>query len=117
MSMSLPFLSECGLYPYLTGLSLYTGSALDFYGEAVSVLLVVFLLALSVWLWWLLRRIVRSLVAPSDQAASEITPSPAISPRALAVWALACALVIIPIGAALGPAWEQIRSIILAGSP
>ena len=41
------------------------------------------------------------------------TYSAGASPRALAVWALVSALVIVPIGAALGPAWGQIRAAIL----
>jgi hypothetical protein len=88
---------------------------LNFYGEAVSVLLVAFLVILSAGLWWLLWKIVRDLVAVSDQVAVKEKPLPGISPHALAKWALACALVIIPIGAALGPAWSQIQAVILAG--
>jgi len=38
-----------------------------------------------------------------------------ISPRALAFWGLACALIVIPIGAALGPAWDQIREVLIFG--
>lgn len=79
--------------------------------------LVAFLIALSAGLWWLLRKIVRDLAVSVDQVAAEATPSLGVSPRALAVWALVSALVIVPIGAALGPAWEQIRAVILTGSP
>jgi RsiW-degrading membrane proteinase PrsW (M82 family) len=105
------------LFVYFTGLSLYTGSELVLYGEAVSVLLVVFLVSLSAGLWWLLWKIVRDLVALSDEDTAEGVPLPGISPRALAIWAFACALVIIPIGAALGPAWDQIRAVVLTGPP
>jgi hypothetical protein len=45
------------------------------------------------------------------------TYSAGIPPRALAVWASVSALVIVPIRAALGPAWEQIRAVILTGIP
>jgi RsiW-degrading membrane proteinase PrsW (M82 family) len=103
------------LFTYFTGISLYGGFRLDFYGQAISVSLVVFLIALSAGLWWLLHKIVRDLAVPADQVAAEVAPSPEVSPRALAVWALASALVIVPIGAALGPAWEQIQVVILTG--
>ncbi|MEE8392204.1 MAG: PrsW family glutamic-type intramembrane protease [Anaerolineae bacterium] len=105
------------LFVYFTGISLYGGVQLDFYGQAISVSLVVFLIALSAGLWWLLRKIVRDLAVSADQVAAEAAPSPGISPRALAVWALVSALVIVPIGAAMGPAWEQIQAVILAGPP
>jgi RsiW-degrading membrane proteinase PrsW (M82 family) len=100
---------------YLTGLEYYgeIGPSVDVYGLAVEVSLVVFLVALSLGLWWLLRRI----VGESAQGVEpDITPT-AVSTRALAGWAFACALVIIPIGAALSPAWSQIREIFLTGSP
>lgn len=95
-----------------TGVSLYYGRSLHFYGEAVSASLVVFLVALSAGLWLLLRKMVRDLAAaPAEEGAL-----PAVSPRVLAAWAFACALIVIPIGAALGPAWDQIRAVVLAGS-
>jgi len=102
-------------FVYLTGLDYYGGLGWSFtiYGLAVELLLVVFLVALSLALWWLLRRLVTSL-------ALEIEPDLAptfVSPRALAAWAFACALVIIPIGAALGPAWGPIQTVVLAGPP
>ncbi len=98
-------------FVYLTGFEYYAdaGRTFSFYGEAIEALLVAFLIALSVGLWWILRRLVNDL-------AGGITPrvSPeVISRRALAVWAFACALVVIPIGAALGPAWADIQRIIL----
>jgi len=95
---------------YLTGLGYYgeLGPSVSIYGTVIEVSLVLFLVALSAGLWWLLYHLVSGL-------AQEIEPdlSPTIlSPRALAYWALACAVVIIPIGAALGPAWGEIQEVI-----
>jgi RsiW-degrading membrane proteinase PrsW (M82 family) len=100
-------------FVYLSGLETISvaASTLSLYGEAIEVLLIAFLSALSLGLWYLLRRIV-------DGLAEELEPalvSVAISPRALALWGLACALIIIPIGAALGPAWRDIQSVLLPG--
>jgi hypothetical protein len=102
------------LIVYFTGIRLYTGARLEFYGEAISVSLAVFLLFLSAGLWWMLAKIIAGLAVPSEQVSAEASPFPGVSSRALAVWALASALVIIPIGAALGPAWRQIQGILLA---
>jgi hypothetical protein len=101
------------VFLYLTGLDYYGGLGPSFnvYGLAVEVLLAIFLVALSLGLWWLLYRLVASL---SQGAEPDLSPA-IVSPRSLAVWAFACALVIVPIGAALGPAWSQIQAIILAG--
>lgn len=96
-------------FVFLTGLDYYgeAGPSLSIYGLYLEVLLVVFLVLLSAGLWWLLRRYVRRL-----GAGAEITIIPEIvSRRALATWALACALVVVPIGAALGPAWSQIKAV------
>jgi hypothetical protein len=95
---------------YLTGLGYYgeLGPSVSVYGTAVEVSLVVFLVVLSAGLWWLLYHLVNGL-------AQEIEPdlSPTIvSPRALAYWTCACALVIIPVGAALGPAWSEIQEVV-----
>lgn len=99
-------------FVYFTGIEHYAGSgpSLSLYGLAVEILLVAFLVALSLGLWWLLHGYITKL-------ASGITPSVAptvITRRALAGWALACALVIIPIGSALGSAWKDILSVVLA---
>lgn len=95
---------------YLTGLDYYgeLGPSVTVYGDAIAISLVVFLLALSAGLWWLLRRLVNGL---AQEIEPDITPT-VVTTRALAGWALACALVIIPIGAALGPAWSQIQEVI-----
>jgi hypothetical protein len=101
------------VFLYLTGLDYYggLGPSFNIYGLAVEVLLATFLVALSLGLGWLLYRLVTSL---SQGVEPDLAPA-IISPRALAVWSFACALVIVPIGAALGPAWSQIQAVILAG--
>lgn len=102
------------LLMYIMGIDYYSGAgrSISLYGEYVQVLLVVFLLVLTAAQWWILYRIVirYSPVEARPEAATEI-----FSKRALAVWALACAMVIIPVGAALGHAWEEIRSVIVEG--
>jgi len=96
------------IFVFLTGLDYYGEEVVSFsiYGLYVEVLLVIFLLLLAAGLWWLLRRYVRRLGAG---VVIKVVPE-AISRRALAAWALACALVIIPLGATLGPAWIQIKA-------
>ena len=98
---------------YLTGLDRYGGLdvSISFYGEVIGVVLILYLVALSAGLWWLLWRITTSFAADKAPELAIV----AISPRRLAIWALVAALVIIPIGAALGPAWTAIKEIILAG--
>jgi len=103
------------LLVYFTGFSLYTGQSLEFYGEAVSLMLIIYLVLLSVGLWWLLRRTVLGL-AESDEVTAVAAPAPQVPARSIAIWAFACALVIIPIGAAMGPAWNQVRSLIFGSS-
>jgi hypothetical protein len=90
---------------YLTGLEYFTDVSLSFYGEALPILLVIYLIGLSLGLWWLLHRRVRAL---SAEIIPDAAPVP-VSSRALAAWALACAVVIIPIGAALGSVWAVLR--------
>ena len=103
------------VFVYLTGLDYYGGAGPSFtlYGTAVEVLLVVFLTALSLALWWLLRRIVVTLAQGN---APDLEPA-LVSRRALAGWAFAGALVIIPIGAALGGAWPQVVAVVISGPP
>jgi RsiW-degrading membrane proteinase PrsW (M82 family) len=96
---------------FITGLDYYRGAdlSISLYGTGVQILLVAFLALLALALWWLLYRVMNTL-------GQEIRPvlAPAIvSRRALAGWAIACALVIIPLGAALGPAWGSIERVIL----
>jgi RsiW-degrading membrane proteinase PrsW (M82 family) len=116
--LSLAFLLSVGLHTlwnggfdvfvFLTGLDYFGGEAVSFpiYGLYVEALLVIFLGLLSAGLWWLLRRYVKQLGAGVE---ARVMPE-TVSRHALAAWAVACVLVIIPIGAALGPAWSQIRA-------
>jgi hypothetical protein len=98
---------------YLTGLDYFagSGSSLSLYGETLSTLLVGYLILLSLGLWLLLRRIVNQI---SLRATPDLTPA-TVSRRAIATWAIASALVIVPIGATLSPAWNAIRSLIVRG--
>jgi len=98
-------------FVYLTGLDYYAGlgPSLSVYGLYIEVLLVVFLAVLSAGMWWLLRRYIIQL---GKEVQPDLIPV-RITRRALAGWALACALVIIPIGAALGPAWNAIRAMLV----
>ena len=102
------------VFVYFTGLDYYDGlgPSLSLYGTAVETLLVVYLVALSLALWWLLRRLVLGL---SHGIAPDLTPT-TVSARALAGWAFVCALVVVPIGAALSPAWNQIVALVVAGA-
>jgi len=104
---------------YLTGLDYYAGAgpSLSFYGETLNILLVGYLVLLSAGLWWMLRRIVHGL-SPTVQADTAATVHTNLEPalvsrRAIAIWAIACAAIIIPIGATLSPAWEAIQKVIL----
>jgi hypothetical protein len=74
-------------------------------------LLVGYLILLSLGLWWLLRRIVHQI---SRQIVADPVPA-AVSRRLIATWALASALVIVPIGATLSPAWQAINSLLVNG--
>jgi RsiW-degrading membrane proteinase PrsW (M82 family) len=96
---------------YLAGLDYYAGEgpSLSFYGETLNVLLIGYLVLLSAGLWLLLRRIVTGL---SRNVQADLAPA-LVSRRALAAWAVACAAIIIPIGATLSPAWQEIQKVIL----
>jgi hypothetical protein len=62
-----------------------------------------------------LRKIVNGLAERVEGEApigAELIPV-TVSRRAIAAWAVACAAVIVPLGAALGPAWDSIRTMIL----
>ena len=117
LSVGLHTLWNGGFEPlvYLTGLDYFAGEgpSLSLYGETLSALLVGYLVLLSIGLWWLLRKIVVELAAGIT---IDLTPA-SISKRAVAVWALACSVIIIPIGAALSPAWGTIKTLILGGKP
>ena len=113
LSVGLHTLWNGGFEPlvYFTGLEYFTDQSisLSFYGETINLLLIGYLILLSIGLWILLRRIVNGI---SEHVAFDPTPV-AVSRRLIAVWAVACTAVIIPIGAALSPAWNSIRILIL----
>ncbi len=110
VSIGLHTLWNGGFEPllYLTGLESFAeeGLTLGFYGETLSLLLVAYLLLLSAGLWWMLRRIANQI---SLGIQADLAPAP-VSSGSLAAWAVACAAIIIPIGAALGPAWKSIQA-------
>lgn len=97
---------------YLIGIDHYAGAGPSFsvYGEYIEISLIVILLAMTALNWWILVRYLRSLKPEPTAAPSRPEP---VSARALAGWALACVLVIVPIGAALGQAWEHIRRVLV----
>jgi hypothetical protein len=96
---------------YFTGIDYFIGEgpSLSIYGLYTEVFLVVYLLVLSALLWWWLWRIVNDL----SKKEAPILDRVLVSQRSLAFWAAACVLVIVPIGAALGPAWKEIQAVIL----
>ena len=100
-------------FVFLTGADYSVGveAYISIYGLAVEVLLIVFLVFLSIGLWWYLRTLVSRM---SLAMAPEVAPQK-LRTRALAVWSIACLLVIVPIGAAIGPAWRQIRAVLFPG--
>ena len=112
LSVGLHTLWNGGFEPlvYLTGLDYFagSGSSLSFYGETLNALLVGYLILLSLGLWCLMRRIVNGI---SDRVTPDVSSAP-VSRRLIAAWAVACAFVIIPIGATLSPAWESIRKLL-----
>ncbi|MBI5964276.1 MAG: PrsW family intramembrane metalloprotease [Chloroflexi bacterium] len=112
LSVGLHTLWNGGFEPlvYLTGLDYFAGDgpSLSIYGETLNVLLIGYLVLLSAGLWWLLRRIVNEI---SERVTPDLAPV-SVSKRIIAVWALACALIIIPIGATLSPAWDSIQSLL-----
>jgi RsiW-degrading membrane proteinase PrsW (M82 family) len=116
LSVGLHTLWNGGFEPlvYLTGLDFYAGNgpSLSIYGETLNVLLVGYLILLSAGLWWLLRRIVNQIAADPSTAPNTSREPAAVSRKAIALWAVACALVIIPIGATLSPAWNSIQSLL-----
>jgi hypothetical protein len=115
LSVGLHTLWNGGFEPllYLTGLDYFSGSGstISIYGENLSILLVGYLVLLSLGLWWLLRRIVNEI---SERITPDIIPA-TFSKRTLATWAVACTLVIIPIGATFSPAWNAISTLFVDG--
>lgn len=115
VSVGLHTLWNGGFEPllYLTGLEYFSGEgpSIGFYGETLSVLLVGYLILLSAGLWWMLRRIVGGI---SLGVQADLAPA-SVSRRSLAAWAVACAAIVIPVGAAFGPAWNSIQTMIVEG--
>ena len=111
-SVGLHTLWNGGFMPlvYWTGLTYFIDIEISFYGEAIPALLVAYLLLLTAGLWWLLIRLVKTM---QPEIVDAVIPATAVTPRAIAAWAFACALIIIPIGAALGPAWSEIERVLL----
>jgi len=113
LSVGLHTLWNGGFQPllYLTGLDHFAGadSSISVYGETLNVLLIGYLVLLSLGLWWLLRKIVNGI---SERISPDLTPA-TVSRRAIAIWAVACTAIIIPIGATLSPAWASIQKLIL----
>jgi len=112
LSVGLHTLWNGGFEPlvYFTGLDYIAGEgpSLSIYGETLNILFIGYLILLSIGLWWLLRRIVNQI---SEHITPDLTPA-TVSRKAVAVWALACALVIVPIGATLSPAWNSIQNLL-----
>jgi hypothetical protein len=98
------FLFFSGLDVYGRGLATWS-----LYGLPTEALLVAFLVALALGLWWLLGRVTAGLAQNEEP---DVTPA-YVSTRALASWALASALVVVPVGAVLGSAWPRIAALIL----
>lgn len=100
---------------YLTGLDSSAlgqgGYEISIYGLSVQIGLIIYLVAFTTGLWWLLRRLTLQL---SQESEAELAPA-RISPRALAIWAFICVMFIVPIGAALGPAWQDLKAVFLTG--
>ena len=95
---------------YLMGLDHFAGAGPSFsvYGEYFEASLILVLVAMTVLNWWILVRYLNRLQrgAPADFVPAEVKP------RALAVWAFASVLVIVPLGAVLGQAWQEIRMVL-----
>ena len=95
---------------YFTGIDYFIGEgpSLSIYGLYTEVFLIAYLVVLSALLWWWLWRLVGDLSNKEVLHLDTVT----VSRRSLAIWAAACVLVIVPIGAALGPAWREIQAVV-----
>lgn len=99
---------------YLTGLdnfNLYS-SAITIYGETLEIVLLVYLVGLTAGLWWLMRRVTDGFMGDVEVPVMRELGLPTMTPRSLALMALGMVLTIVPIGAALGPAWPDILEVI-----
>ena len=97
----------------MSGLDFYggVGPTFSIYGETIEALLVAYLVALSIGLWLLLRRLVQDL---GEDRRIGTVPAVVASRRVIAIWAFASAAVIIPIGAALTSAWPEIIELLIS---
>jgi hypothetical protein len=86
-------------------------STFESIGVKTKTLLVIYLLMLSAGLWMLLRYLVNDL---SEDLQTDLVTD-LVSTRVMGVWAVICVLVIVPIGAALGSAWGDIRAVVMGG--
>ena len=95
---------------YILGLEYYAdaGAGIVIYGEYVTISLIFILVAMTAFNWWILARITANLATDEK---SDLVPT-LISRRALALWAVACTAIIIPVGAALGGTWAEIRGVL-----
>ncbi len=85
------------------------GGEILIYGEYFKISLIFILTVLTAFNWWLLARITKSLAPNAELESLPV----AISHRALALWAIAVTAIILPVGAALGGAWEEIQHVIM----
>jgi RsiW-degrading membrane proteinase PrsW (M82 family) len=116
--LTVAFFTSVGLHTLWNGgfdlLYFFTGplstglldETLWIYGTYTEALLIVYLVILSSALWLLLKQYTARLSTGEE---IQVIPQ-VISWRILAAWALLCMLVIVPIGAALSPAWSQIAA-------
>ena len=100
---------------YLTGLDSFLGAGQSFslYGTYIPSLLVVYLVVLSGGLWLYFNRLLTRL--GRDE---EVDIIPALIPRrTLAGLAISAVAVLVPIGAMLGPSWNNIQAVAVGGLP
>lgn len=93
---------------YLFGLSFYSDSV-SLYGLYVNVLLIGYIVLLTAGLWVMLGHITRMARQPEEVV---IVDGGGLTPRTMGAWALACAFVLVPLGAALGQAWPHISAVL-----
>lgn len=96
---------------YLLGLEYFvdSGAEVIIYGEYIKISLIFILTAMTAFNWWILGRITKSLAPNAEPAFLPVE----ISRRALALWAIAATAIIVPVGAAVGGAWEEIQRVIM----
>ena len=101
---------------YLSGLNSYlkNGPTFSFFGLAVPTLLVIFLLILSAALWGYFMRLTQQLGQEEEQL--ELLPA-LVSRRTVAGAAFTMVIVLVPMGAMLGPAWPSIHDAAVGGAP